>query len=114
MLLAQLNSIELLSDFDRVLLTTAAAATALPALADFLAGDISNDEDKEEEEVVVVVVVSAEDNILRKAEFRFGRFDFTLLSTLLADDDDAAEQRNTAIIQDYHDDQSMHHLTYRW
>jgi hypothetical protein len=84
--LAQLNnSIELLTDFDRVLTTP---ATLPAALADFLAGDISNDEDKEAE----VVVVSEEDNILRKAEFRLGRFDFTLHSTLSTTDADAAAE----------------------
>ena len=87
MLLAQLNnSIELLTDFDRVLTTP---ATLFAALADFLAGDISNDEDKEEE---VVVVVSDEDKILRKAEFRLGRFDFTLHSTLSTTAAAVAEQ----------------------
>lgn len=86
MLLAQLNnSIELLTDFDRVLTTP---ATLFAALADFLAGDISNDEDKEE----VVVVVSEEDKILRKAEFRLGRFDFTLHSTLSTTAAAVAEQ----------------------
>jgi hypothetical protein len=104
--LAQLNiSIELLTDFDRVLTTP---ATLFAALADFLAGDISNDEDKEEE---VAVVVSEEDNILRKAEFRLGRFDFTLHSTAAA----VADQRKIAAISRYNDnDNSMHHLTYRW
>ena len=106
MLLAQLNiSIELLTDFDRVL------TTLFAALADFLAGDISNDEDKEE----VAVVVSEEDNILRKAEFRLGRFDFTLHSTLSTTAAAAAEQRKIAAISRYYDnDHSMHHLTYRW
>ena len=110
MLLAQLNiSIELLTDFDRVLTTP---ATLFAALADFLAGDISNDEDKED---VLVVVVSEEDNILRKAEFRLGRFDFTLHSTLSTTVAAAAEQRKIAAISRYnYNDHSMHHLTYRW
>ena len=68
MIFAQLNSTELLTDLDSGALT----ATPLPALTDLLAGDTSNDDDAEE---------ASPDNMLRKAEFRFGLLVFTFKTT---------------------------------